>query len=411
MTSSSRPRFRTLTPAALLTLWIWSVSAVSAQTLPEACDPGPVDTVSAGHIALFDVYWDSETETLNNHPCPPTVVHTPGGTDPLTGLPTPPPTTRTATAIDIGYTIIHVPRSARQRVTADGNGPYDGIHYGFLRTQWTEDDDGNRTQSIADSAPVWIVPSCHTTLAPPFCLGFFADLLQPGDWRGDIQYEIVSMRHRVRRYDSLAGPGEVYIFGVRNGYPSMTWSSSHARSQGYTDGRSHVSVTPGTHNDFSYWAFTRPGTYEFQVRVKGHPASTISSAATVTSEVRRYTFHVDELTLNEQPRFQVERSVMENAAGGVAVGAPIAVTDSDDSLEYWLTGEESLPFAVASVAGGAQLTVAAGARLDFETQATYYLTLNVSDDKSRTSQSDDGATDHTIAVQITLEDDPSETTP
>ena len=155
----------------------------------------------------------------------------------------------------------------------------------------------------------------------------------------------------------------------------------------------------------------------FHVHAKGHPnkgrtGGPIVDARTVTSLVRTYTFHVGDLTLVEPPQFQVERSVQENAAAGTNVGEPIAVTvaDDGDTLDYWLTGEGSLPFDVTSVTDGAQITVATGASLDYETTPTYDLTLNVSDGLGRTGYID-LATDHTLAVHITLTDDPSDNPP
>ena len=389
-------RFWTLTLAAVLALW--SAGTTSAQTTPEACDPDPVDEVSSGRLALFDVYWDTETETLNNNPCPPTAGYT-QITDPVSFLPIT-TTTRTATSVDIGHTIIHIPASARQTVTASGEGDYDGADYAFLRPL---QDDGTR----ADSALVWILPGCRTTPAPPFCLSFSAGLLQPADWNGDVSYELEAIRHRNRGHQALV-PANFFVFYVERGTPGIKWRTDYADTNVYK-------VTPGTY-EHPYWAFTAPGTYELQVQVKGRPnlartGGPLTRASTVTSEVRRYTFHVGRLTLNEQPRFQVSRAVRENAPVGTAVGAPIAVTGIDgDVLDYWLTGEEPLPFAVFPARGGAQLTVAAGAVLDFETQATYDLTLHVSDDKDRFSTLD-YATDDTIAVHITLEDDPQDTTP
>lgn len=384
-------RFRTLTLAAVLALW--SAGTTSAQTTPEACDPNPVDTVSSGRLALFDVYWDTETETLNNNPCPPLVVHTVDrrGRE---------RTTRNPSDIDIGHTIIHVPASARQTVTADGEGDYDGDHNAFLRPL---QNDGTR----ADSALVWILPSCRTTPAPPFCLAFSAGLLDPNDWNGDVSYKLETIRHRNRGHEALV-PANFFVFHVERGLPNILWRTDEPDTNAY-------GITPGTY-DHPYWAFTAPGTYELHVQIKGRPnrsrtGGPLIDATTVTSEERRYTVHVGRLTLNEQPRFQVSRAVRENATVGTAVGAPIAVTGIDgDIVDYWLTGEEPLPFAVFPARGGAQLTVAAGAVLDFETQATYDLTLHVSDDKDRVSTLD-YATDDTIAVHITLEDDPQDTTP
>ena len=411
------PRFRTLILAVLLALFGASVASAQTQTVPESCDPDPVDEISSGHTALFDVYWDPETETLNNNPCPPTVVHHPGEDDGF-GNVTPPTATRTPTAIDIGHTIIHVPESDKETVTADGNGPYDGIHYDFLRTQWTEDDDGNLTQSIADSASVWVLPGCDTTPAPTYCLGFSAGLLQPGDWNGDIQYEFESIREPGH---AVQGRGEVYVFEVENNVPAMIWRTDNADTN-------ELRLAPGTY-DHGYWAFTAPGTYEFAVHVKGHPNANrtggpLIEATTVTSEVRRYTFHVGLLVVNHDPVFEVKRSVSENATGGTDVGSPVVVKDLDaTTLCFALTGHGAENFILEGTTGtaqcgtmtavnrdddgmiGAQIKVRERSYLDYETKASYDLRLQVTDGEDPESNPDPSI-DDSIAVHIALIDGP-----
>ncbi len=430
MHQPTRPRLRTLsltlTLGALVALF--GAGAAYAQTPPEpeACVDPPADEVSSSlvngrqkHLALFDVYWDNDddaldpnSKTLINNPCPPLVVHTS-----RFGKVT---TTRAASDVDIGHTIIHIPSSELQqaaegntpavvsfkrRVTASGTEDYDGDHYDFLRPL---QDDGTR----AASADVWVVPACEegetptrTALDPPFCLGFSAGLLNPGDWNGDVQYEFEAIREP--GHATGDGWGDFFVFHVENGTPNVIWRTDDADTNVYN-------ITPGTY-DHAFWAFTKPGTYQIQVQAKGHPNLTPSvgapliEAETVTSLVRTYTFHVGDLTLIEPPQFQVERSVQENAAAGTNVGDPIAAAVADDSdiLDYWLTGEGSLSFDVTSVADGAQITVATGASLDYETTPTYDLTLNVSDGLGRTGYIDP-ATDHTLAVHIALTDEPGD---
>ena len=50
---------------------------------PKPCGPGQEDvpespdaTITEGHYAVFDGYWDFEKETLELNLCPPSVVHT-----------------------------------------------------------------------------------------------------------------------------------------------------------------------------------------------------------------------------------------------------------------------------------------------------------------------------------------------
>ena len=411
------PRFRTLILTVLLALFGASVASAQTQTVPEACDPEPVDEISSGHTALFDVYWDPETETLNNNPCPPTVVHHPGEDDGR-GNVTPPTTTRTPTAIDIGHTIIHVPESARQTVTANGNGDYDGTGYEFLRAHTPRPaEEGTTEPPMWD---VWIIPSCDTTPAPTYCLGFSAGLLQADDWvnpddpDGDpkVQYEFESIREPGH---AVQGRGEVYVFEVVNSDPEITWRTDNADTN-------ELHLAPGEY-EHSYWAFTAEGTYEFAVHVKGHPASTISSADTVTSEVRRYTFHVGNLAVNHDPVFEVERSVSENAIGGTRVGSPVVVKDLDaTTLCFALTGHGAENFTLEGTTGteqcgtmtavtrsneriGAQITVKERSYLDYETTPAYDLRLQVTDGEDPESNPD-SSIDDSIAVHIAVADGP-----
>ena len=435
----TRPRLRTLSLTLALGVLVALFGASAAHaTDPEVCADPPEDEVSSSrvtlddgttrleYLALFDVYWDTETKTLNTNPCPPLARHIPAEYDERGALVKAAYTARTASAVNIGHTIIHIPSSDLQqagtagppavpavvsfkrRVTASGTGDYDGTRYAFLRPKQA---DGTR----AASADVWVVPACEeedewtptrTALDPPFCLGFSAGLLNPRHWNGDVQYEVQTVRQP--GHATGDGWGDFFVFHVENGRPNVIWRTDDADTNVYN-------ITPGTY-DHAFWAFTKPGTYQIQVQAKGHPNRTpgvgfnpISTAETVRSLVRTYTFHVGDLTLVEPPQFQVERSVRENTAAGTNVGDPIVVAVADDSntLDYWLTGEGSLSFDVTSVADGAQITVATGASLDYETTPTYDLTLNVSDGLGRTGYVD-LATDHTLAVHIALTDDPGD---
>ena len=197
----TRPRLRTLsltlTLGALVALF--GAGAGYAQTgntgagttppEPEPCAAEPADEVSSSlvtlddgttrqdHLALFDVYWDNDddaldpnSKTLINNPCPPMVVHHPAhyDEDPVTSYQTS-TTTRAASDIDIGHTIIHIPSSELQQA-AEGRYPRRRVvqadrdrerhgrlrrhDYDFLRPL---QDDGTR----AASADVWVVPACE----------------------------------------------------------------------------------------------------------------------------------------------------------------------------------------------------------------------------------------------------------
>jgi len=191
----------------------------------------------------------------------------------------------------------------------------------------------------------------------------------------------------------------LYTEGTNTTDPHLTWNTANADSN-------ELDITPGDY-DHRDWFFTRPGTYVFSIRAKGHPSSTFKAsqgirADTVTSIARRYTFHVGDLTLNEQPFFQVERSVPEDAAASASVGDPVSVGGiGGDTLTYSLSGDGHENFTVSPAATGAQIAVADGADLDYETRTLYNLTLSVSDGKGRTGYADT-AIDDRVGVQINV---------
>ena len=460
-----RPLILTLALGVLVALF--GASAGYAQTAPEACAAEPADEVSSSlvngsqkHLALFDAYWDAgndpldpNSRTLINNPCPPLVRHIPAQ-----GF-TPARTERAASDVDIGHTIIHIPSAELQRpaqggspavvsfkrtVTASGTDDYDGDDFAFLRPQTGVDEDGDPV--YADSADVWVVPACeegetptrNDDLDPPFCLGFSAGLLNPGDWNGDVQYEFEAIRQP--GHATGDGWGDFFVFHVENGTPNVIWRTDDADGNVYT-------ITPGTY-DHAFWAFTKPGTYVFHVQVKGHPNSTPSVgdpliiAETVTSEVRRYTFHVGTLRVNHDPIFEREREVQENSNAGTNVGAPLCVKDLEDNTAcFTLHGHgahENFTIHGATDAGTcgtltavnriddqndpndgrlcAQIQVKQGAYLNHEVSLEgdtdfYDLTLQVSDGKDPESNRDPAPhihIDDSIAVQITVTDDANE---
>ena len=70
------------------------------------------------------------------------------------------------------------------------------------------------------------------------------------------------------------------------------------------------------------------------------------------------------------------RSVAENTGAGMEIGAPVTATDAnDDTLTYALGGTDTASFDI-DTATGQLMTVAA---LDYETKATYSVTVTASD--------------------------------
>ena len=463
----TRPRLRTLSLTLALGMLVALFGAGAVHAQEECADP-PADEVSSSlvngsqkHLALFDVYWNDSTDendpnsqTLVTNPCPPLVVHSTSG-----GFGGGTTTTRAASDVDIRHTIIHIPSSELQKaaegdtpavqsfkrtVRASGTGDYDGTKYDFLRPKLAN---GTR----AASADVWVVPACHeeeeagtptpTDLDPPFCLGFSAGLLTLGDWAADpadtsqnppveVQYEFEAIRQPGHATEA-GGWGDFFVFHVENGELDVMWRTDEADTNAYE-------ITPGTY-DHAYWAFTKPGTYVFHVQAKGYPnhnrpGDAISDATTVTSEVRRYTFHVGDLTVNQDPIFEVTRSVPENTVFGNNVGDPICVNDiDDDTLCFNLHGHGahenfiihrspdpnnkcgSFTAVNRSAATGpicAEIHVKIGASLDYETTASYDLELEVSDRQDHESNPDGQHihVDDSIAVTIDVEDENPEPT-
>jgi len=93
-------------------------------------------------------------------------------------------------------------------------------------------------------------------------------------------------------------------------------------------------------------------------------------------------FTLTVVAANRAPEFSegatATRSFAENTAGGEDVGAPVAATDADgDALTYTLYGTDGASFEVASASG--QLRTKAGVTYDFETSASYSVTVSASD--------------------------------
>ena len=99
--------------------------------------------------------------------------------------------------------------------------------------------------------------------------------------------------------------------------------------------------------------------------------------------------------VNVAPEFAaatMERSVAENTAAGENIGDPVAATDADDDdLTYELGGTDAASFAIDSATG----QIMTSAALDFETQASYEVTVTADDGNGGTA---------TVTVTITVTD-------
>ena len=109
---------------------------------------------------------------------------------------------------------------------------------------------------------------------------------------------------------------------------------------------------------------------------------------------------------NEAPEFNegssATRTISENAPPGTSVGAVVAATDPEnDALFYSLAlGTDADKFSIDSTTG--RLEVASGALLDYETNPSLEITLQVTDGRAADHSQDDSV-DATIVLTISLE--------
>ena len=109
---------------------------------------------------------------------------------------------------------------------------------------------------------------------------------------------------------------------------------------------------------------------------------------------------------NQAPAFPSSetgaRSVPENSASGVRIGAPVAATDAEnDSLTYSLGGIDANSFTIVPSTG--QLQTKSGVTYDREIKSSYSVTVSVHDGKDIDGNAST-AIDATITVTITLTD-------
>ena len=252
---------------------------------PEPCpgETGNPNTAAApavdsGHIALFDVWWNTEELELTNSSCPPTVRHVPAqGSAAASDV-------RTESSINIEETVIHIPSTAKVALT---EAKYPKAKFKKL---WDADDAENPNGS--GDGYVWALPACPPDGNPAtngLCLSFSAALLNDADWTGNIVYHV----DHVHQTDiDKQDPRYVLAFEVPDDETATPyvplWNSQDAR-------RSEMGVAPGGYHR-PMWFFTSRGAYQFQVHITGEPDQThadpVSKDPSVNSDVREYTIHV-----------------------------------------------------------------------------------------------------------------------
>ncbi|MDE2938912.1 MAG: cadherin domain-containing protein [Chloroflexota bacterium] len=131
-----------------------------------------------------------------------------------------------------------------------------------------------------------------------------------------------------------------------------------------------------------------------------HPALADQSGHKVNSSLEKAPAEGQrQRAANAAPQFASDsaaRSVDENTPLGTSVGAAVAATDPDgDTLTYALSGSDA--FAIDTTAG--QISVVSAP--DYETQASYALTVTVSDGKNAEGDVD-ASVDDAIAVTVSI---------
>ena len=401
---------------------------------PRPCGPGADEAfqpepheITSGHFALFDAYWQvTEDKTSSNggagvlhtNMCPPKVSVT---TKTVFGKTTT-EITQSASGIDVNEAIFHILDGHKATVvTAAENPDNEGseistLEYPKLATYkqagqqvwWLRLDDPD-TDDVDEQSDLSV--------------GFSTLRFDGDDWdipeAENISEDDKTFRYRfeLERYPTLSDEEHphflVYEAPLATGTPQKPiWDSAEA-------GLGELHMEPGKFQDLQ-WIFTKAGTYQISVHLLGYVRSSaptgqedtwqrISQNETETSEVRTYVFQVgDTLAEVEPPMFGVVRSVAENSGGGTAVGDPIRLFGAEvDTIQYSLDGEGADHFTISPMSdkNAAQIVVAHGANLDYETESSYNLVLGVTDTIDHESNPDTSL-DHTLAVLIEIVDEP-----
>ena len=401
---------------------------------PQPCGPGPdaatafqpePHEITSGHFALFDSYWERtgrsldgdspEVGILRTNECPPKVTTT--KTDDGFGNVTV-TTTRSRSNIDIDEAIFHVLDTYGATVV-DSRRP---DHVPGAVTGPTID--LKEYPEVEDAASVgekvwWLRlddPDTPADETSDLTLGFSTALLDKQHWLASAEGKPMRYMFETERFPG-SNPKEMPHFftyeapKTGTAAPEIVWDSTRVHTQ-------PMQMEPGEYRPVQ-WIFTQPGTYVVSVHLlgfvrdqdnpppgAGNDWKAISGNKTETGEVKKYVFQVKDLVEMEPPTFGVNLSVPENSPPGTKVGDPIPVYNSEaKTLEYELDGEGSEHFrTVASTdPHTVQVVVKEGASLDYETQPSYDLTLEVTDNVDH-ENNPDSTVDDTLVVRIDLED-------
>lgn len=380
----------------------------------------PVGEFSEGHVALFDAYWDYETQTINNNLCPPLAVHTVVEDEDgeVTGI----VTARKKSNININETVFHAGNEFQYIITQADVDKYHFLPPAGTKVWWLKQDD-----PIAEAEETG--PE-----EPELVLGISAGLFKKDDWHDPdggepLQYEFEAERDP---------EGRVAPFVVfENDAEDPVWDSRNADTTA-------IPINPGEYKHYNWMFFpgTDSHTYAFEVHVKGYVRTQPEEDVTpdewqpltwptgpgapaydpvkggaafektlkeiekvVSSEVGKetYTIQVGPLHLNEQPRFGAYLTVPAGSAAGTPVGDPIQLFGVDgDTLTFGLTGQHAGSFVVNEVlteAGAAvQIEVAQNKNLTHD-QPFYNMNLTISDGRDNENNLDDSI-DQTLPIRV-----------
>ena len=305
---------------------------------PEPCSDNPAHVISSGHYALFDVYWDATDRNLVTNPCPPKITVTVHHETNDLGLPTGKTTyrhARSASEANIGTTVFHVPGAPNLTPRANNATDYEKWPFLYPDAADTDGDTDISDSEVGDpiAAGVWTLPDCTPGLPAPapgdLCIGFSAQLLRTADW------EDVNYRFETFRLPGIAADdrGHAYVFHRPGTTPEgdtvAIWTTADPDTN-----EIHVPVGEHLHPQ---WAFTKAGTYRFQVHAKASPidATSLSLPAGtkgVTSLIRTYLIHVGDLS-----------------DLGVAIAASAAAPTVGTQVAYTLTASNAGPDAASDV--------------------------------------------------------------
>ena len=377
---------------------------------PNAFPEEPAQAIKEGQLALFDAYWDFDSESLNNNQCPYAVSHTVktdrGGKRTLTG------STRSVVNADIRTTVFEVSNHYKHTVTEEDKNKYDFFPPVGTKVWW-----------VKSGAP--LLDGETTDLALAFSTALFKDAHWDSPDGTPLQYEFEAER------DPDANTPDFFAFVT--GAVEPEWDSRNADTN-------EAQMRPGEYKHVN-WVFLANDTYVLDIHIKGHvrleppegrtednwkpitwpdgvdykeneeaadlPPEVAEAwdalKRTVTSQVKEYVINIGSEP-DPQPRVGLRVSIPETLPV-TDVGDPIPIIPGDlDALTAKLTGTGNTSFRAELADNGraVQIKVADGASLDYEQKDTYNLRLKVGDGKNVHGDVDDSV-DLTIPVRIDLQ--------